>query len=182
MEHRPLNIRSPKKGVLWPSTDGGKPIYLPPKTIINYLPWLMHRREDLWGPTGECLVADASQIRLPDTSTPPANDFDPDRFLDDRVNKYLVPNPFIFLPFNAGPRICLGQQFAYNEASTVIARIAQAFKKIRFDMDSNPEAKPPVDWAAGTGRKATEKIWVRSHVTIYANGGVWVKMEEADPE
>ena len=36
--------------------------------------------------------------------------FDPDRFLDERVQKYLTPNPFIFLPFNAGPRICLGQQ------------------------------------------------------------------------
>ena len=143
----------------------------------------MHRREDLWGPTGEHLSTDASEIRPPDTLTLPlANDFDPDRFLDDRVNEYLAPNPFIFLPFNAGPRICLGQQFAYNEASTVIARIVQAFKKIRFDMDSNPEAKPPVGWAAGTGRKAMEKVWVRSHVTLYANGGVWVKMEEADPD
>lgn len=37
-------------------------------------------------------------------------EFDPDRFLDERLHKYLVPNPFIFLPFNAGPRICLGQQ------------------------------------------------------------------------
>lgn len=36
--------------------------------------------------------------------------FDPDRFLDERVHKYLTPNPYIFLPFNAGPRICLGQQ------------------------------------------------------------------------
>ena len=36
--------------------------------------------------------------------------FDPDRFLDDRLKKYLINNPFIFLPFNAGPRICLGQQ------------------------------------------------------------------------
>lgn len=37
-------------------------------------------------------------------------EFDPDRFLDERLHKYLTPNPFIFLPFNAGPRICLGQQ------------------------------------------------------------------------
>ena len=37
-------------------------------------------------------------------------EFDPDRFLDDRLKKYLGANPFIFLPFNAGPRICLGQQ------------------------------------------------------------------------
>lgn len=36
--------------------------------------------------------------------------FDPDRFLDERLKKYLTPRPFIFLAFNAGPRICLGQQ------------------------------------------------------------------------
>lgn len=40
----------------------------------------------------------------------PAQEFDPDRFIDERLQKYLVPNPFIFLPFNGGPRICLGQQ------------------------------------------------------------------------
>ena len=112
----------------------------------------------------------------------PALDFDPDRFLDDRAKTYLVPNPFIFLPFNAGPRICLGQQFAYNEASAIIARIVQAFKSITLDMDSNPEAKPPVAWATAKGRKAIEKVWVKSHMTIYAKGGVWVKMEEADAE
>ena len=39
--------------------------------------------------------------------------FDPDRFLDERLHKYLTPNPFIFLPFNAGPRICLGQQVRF---------------------------------------------------------------------
>ena len=115
-------------------------------------------------------------------TTPIALEFDPDRFLDDRVKSYLVPNPFIFLPFNAGPRICLGQQFAYNEASTVIARIAQAFKSITLNMDSNPEAKPPVSWATANGRKAIENVWVKSHVTLYAKGGVWVKMEEADAE
>jgi len=39
-----------------------------------------------------------------------ALEFDPGRWLDERVKKYLIPNPYIFLPFNAGPRICLGQQ------------------------------------------------------------------------
>jgi len=112
-----------------------------------------------------------------------AGQFDPDRFLDDRVKTYLVPNPFVFLPFNAGPRICLGQQFAYNEATTMLARLAQAFEMVTLDMDANPEAKPPAEWAHGNGRndrKRTEKIWVKSHMTIYANGGVWIKMKEAD--
>lgn len=158
----PSNIRCSKQGALWPALDGGKPIYIPPNTQVQYSPWLMHRRTDLWGPT--------------------AQKFDPDRFLDDRVKEYLVANPFIFLPFNAGPRICLGQQFAYNEASTIVARIAQAFKSIALDMDSNPEAKPPAAWAMASGRKATEKVWVKSHVTLYAKGGVWVRMEEADAE
>lgn len=39
-----------------------------------------------------------------------ASEFDPDRFIDERLKQYLTKNPFIFLPFNAGPRICLGQQ------------------------------------------------------------------------
>ena len=43
-----------------------------------------------------------------------ALEFDPDRFLDERLNKYFTANPFIFLPFNAGPRICLGQQVRDN--------------------------------------------------------------------
>jgi len=133
---------------------------------------------------GALLVStDSTEICSPDVLTfPLAHEFDPDRFLDDRVEHYLTPNPSIFFPFSAGPRTCIGQQFAYNEASTVIAHIAQAFKKIRLDMDSNPEAKPPADWANGDGRKAKEKIWVRSHIVTYAKGGVWVKMEEADPE
>jgi len=158
----PFNIRYSKQGTVWPAVDGGKPIYIPPNTQISYLPWLMHRRVDLWGPT--------------------ALQFDPNRFIDERVKKYLVPNPFIFLSFNAGPRICLGQQFAYNEASTIIARIAQSFKSITLDMGSNPEAKPPHAWATADGRKAIERVWVKSHITIYAKGGVWVKMEEADTD
>jgi len=141
----------------------------------------MHRRVDLWGPTG-VLISHAHETKLILRTPPAAHEFDPNRFLDERVKEYLVPNPFIFLPFNAGPRICLGQQFAYNEASTIIARIVQAFKSITLDMDSNPEAKPPVEWATAGGRKAIEKVWVKSHITLYAKGGVWVKMEEAGGE
>ncbi|KAG8893200.1 hypothetical protein FRC01_013727, partial [Tulasnella sp. 417] len=50
----------------------------------------LHRRSDFWGP--DALI------------------FDPDRWLDERHKKYYLANPFIFLPFHGGPRICLGQQ------------------------------------------------------------------------
>ena len=67
----------------------------------------MHRRTDLWGPDGEWPFAEAKQFPLTITT---AGKFDPDRFIDDRLHKYLTHNPYIFVPFNAGPRICLGQQ------------------------------------------------------------------------
>lgn len=41
---------------------------------------------------------------------PDAEEFDPDRWLDERNKTYYLANPFIFIPFLAGPRICLGQQ------------------------------------------------------------------------
>ncbi|KAK2733587.1 hypothetical protein FQN57_002087 [Myotisia sp. PD_48] len=43
-----------------------------------------------------------------------------------------------YLPFNGGPRICLGQQYALTEASYVIIRILQKFKDIQ-NSDPNLE-------------------------------------------
>lgn len=120
----------------------------------------MHRREDLWGP--DALV------------------FDPDRFLDDRLKRYLLPNPFIFLPFNAGPRICLGQQFAYNEVSLFLIRLLQTFSGISFAPDADPNSLPPACWATGGARRPIERVWLKAHLTLYANNGSWFRMEEAE--
>ena len=127
----------------------------------------MHRREDLWGPD--------------------ASEFDPDRFLDDRLHKYLTPNPFIFLPFNAGPRICLGQQFAYNEASVFLVRLLQNFSEFSFVEDgmeegneengANGGCRPPREWAGAKGTKGRDKIVLQTHLTMSVKGGVWIRME-----
>ena len=63
----------------------------------------------------------------------PALVFDPDRFLDDRVRKYLTPNPFIFCPFNAGPRICLGQQ-VYSNSSRNFYKLKKKKSYLRFSV------------------------------------------------
>ncbi|KAF5326502.1 hypothetical protein D9611_000513 [Ephemerocybe angulata] len=158
----PFNVRESINEAVWPSPDPSKkPLYVPPGTKTAYSVFVMHRRTDLWGPDAE--------------------EYDPDRFLDDRLQKYLVKNSFIFLPFNAGPRICLGQQFAYNEMSFMMIRLLQTFSEFTLDLASGPdEATPPAAWGAAPGRKATEKVWPKMHLTMYANGGLWIKMKESD--
>ncbi|KAI6033794.1 cytochrome P450 [Pisolithus microcarpus] len=151
----PFNVRTSTEAALWPGVNGGPPIYIPPNTQVPYSVFLMHRRKDLWGPDADI--------------------FDPDRFIDERL-KYLTSNPFIFLPFNAGPRICLGQQFAYNEASFFLVRLLQTFSSIALAEDIQTRS-PECD--KGPGRDAQEKVIIKHHLTLYVDEGLWVRMGEA---
>lgn len=156
----PFNFRCTTQDVIWPAPRGGQPFFIPAGTRAIYSVFAMHRRTDLWGQD--------------------ALEFDPDRFLDERMKKYLVPNPFIFLPFNAGPRICLGQQFAYNEISFMTIRLLQTFEDIVWDPEACPQSLPPPEWAESDNlRKKEEKVLLRSHLTMYAKNGYWVKFKEA---
>ncbi|KAJ7511189.1 cytochrome P450 [Mycena galericulata] len=158
----PLNFRTSIKGVVWPATTpGAKPFYIPPNTTIPYGPIVMHRRKDLWGPD--------------------ALDFDPERFIDERLHKYLIPNPFIFLPFNGGPRICLGQQFAYHEASFILIRLLQSFSRISLAPDAQPpDSRVPEDWHAedASAWKRREKVRPKSSLAMFVLGGLWVTLQE----
>ncbi|KAF8598853.1 cytochrome P450 [Ceratobasidium sp. AG-I] len=154
----PVNERTAIKSTVFRS--GGKEFYVPAGANTSYSVIHMHRRKDLWGPD--------------------ADSFDPDRWIDDRLKKYLTPNPFIFLPFNAGPRICLGQQFAYNESSFFLTRLLQRVESIELVPEAHPEGTlPPKEWKDGSGRKVYEQVWPKSHLTIFCHGGLWVRMKEA---
>ncbi|KAF7782846.1 hypothetical protein Agabi119p4_2222 [Agaricus bisporus var. burnettii] len=157
----PMNGRtSVKPVVVAPATGTRSPIYIPAGRRFAYSVFLMHRRTDLWGPD--------------------ALEFDPDRFLDERLHKYLVKNPFIFTPFNAGPRICLGQQFAYNEASFFLVRLLQQFSSFTLATESQPpESLPQQAWAGRPGPPGRDRIRLAAHLTMYVRGGLWVRMGEA---
>ena len=62
--------------------------------------------------------------RLP-TYWPDPERFDPERFLPERS----ADRPkFVYLPFGAGPRQCIGNHFALIEAQLIVATLAQRFR------------------------------------------------------
>ncbi len=76
---------------------------IPAGAILMIAPWVLHRHRRLW--------------RDPDA-------FDPTRFLPDAT----PPPRFAYMPFGAGPRVCVGAQFALTEATLVLARLMQSFR------------------------------------------------------
>nr|P0DUK3.1 RecName: Full=Cytochrome P450 monooxygenase pspC; AltName: Full=Soppiline biosynthesis cluster protein C [Penicillium soppii] len=110
----PLNARVAKNDTVLPrggGSDGMAPIFVPRGQLVVYQVYSMHRREDLWG-------SDAHIFR-------------PQRWETTRPT-------FEYLPFNAGPRICPGQQFALVETSYVLVRLLQEYSNIEARGNSAP--------------------------------------------
>jgi unspecific monooxygenase len=83
--------------------DRAGDLEIPRGAVVMIAPWVLHRHRRLW--------------RDPDA-------FDPSRFLPGAP-----PQPrFAYLPFGAGPRVCVGAQFALAEATLVLATLVQAFR------------------------------------------------------
>lgn len=69
---------------------------------------------------------------------PDAKQFIPERWDGRKLS-------FDYLPFNAGPRICIGQQFALAQTAYVTVRLLQEFDKI--DGSALPKGpRLPCDW------------------------------------
>lgn len=82
-------------------------VAIPAGTVVSISPYVLHRRPNLW------INPDA---------------FDPSRFLGearDRIDR------FAYIPFGAGPRVCIGMAFALQEAVIVLANLLKSF---RFDL------------------------------------------------
>jgi cytochrome P450 len=75
---------------------------LPRRSVVMIAPFVLHRHHAFWRDPGA---------------------FDPARFMPDAP----PPPRFAFMPFGAGPRICVGAQFAMAEAVLVLAALVQRF-------------------------------------------------------
>jgi len=77
---------------------------IPAGAEVLIVPWLLHRKPSLW--------------ERPDR-------FEPERFSPERA----ASRPrFAYIPFGAGPRICIGAAFAMAEATLILATIAQRYR------------------------------------------------------
>ena len=54
----------------------------------------------------------------------PVEQFSPERW------EHWQPKPWQYVPFNGGPRICVGQQFALTEMAYVLVRIVQRYERL----------------------------------------------------
>ncbi|CAK9135198.1 unnamed protein product [Ilex paraguariensis] len=62
--------------------------------LLSYQPWVMGRMKSIWGEDAE--------------------EYKPERWLDEN-GVFQQQSPFKFTAFQAGPRICLGKEFAYRQ-------------------------------------------------------------------
>lgn len=124
----PGNARFANKNTTIPvggGPDGKSPIFIPKGGTVVYSTYSMHRRKDLYGED--------------------ADEYKPERWETLRVG-------WGYLPFNGGPRICVGQQFALTEAGYTIVRMVQEFEKI--------ENRDPTPWLESV------------HLTLSSGNGV----------
>ncbi|KAI9760719.1 MAG: hypothetical protein M4579_001457 [Chaenotheca gracillima] len=111
--------------------DASQPIAVMKGDIVNWAVYGMHRREDIWGPD--------------------AAEFKPERWEGRR------PGPE-FVPFNSGPRTCIGQQFALNEVSFVIVRLIQ-----RYDGITLQDPSEKIEKKVSLGLSPANGVNVRLH-------------------
>lgn len=101
---------------------GGVPV--PAGSLLILSPWLLHRRAEVW--------------------TEPDR-FDPDRFAGGRAER--LGRSGDYLPFGAGPRLCIGRDFALVESVLVLATVLRG-----YTVEVPDGVRPPVVDAAVTLR------------------------------
>lgn len=107
--------------------------HLPAGTNVIILQWLSHRDPRYF---------------------PEPERFDPERWREDPVRTGKAPR-FVYFPFGAGPRVCLGAAFALMEAVLLLATMAQRF---HLELDK------------------TQSVGLQPAITLRPKNGVKVKL------
>lgn len=100
--------------------DLQSPVLVPKGTSVAYSVYSMHRRPDFYG-------MDAEQFR-------------PERWDEHMsLNDDPINAKWGYLPFNGGPRTCLGMDFGLTEAAYTVVRLIQRFPRIKLPLGEKVE-------------------------------------------
>ncbi|KAF4785562.1 cytochrome P450 [Colletotrichum scovillei] len=155
----PFNIRAASKDTSLPrggGPGGNDPVGVPSGTQIIYSTHVLQLRDDL------------NSYKIP------LHDFYPRRW------ETWTPRPWTYIPFNGGPRICIGQQLALTEMAYVLVRVFQQYRSV--EVRQQPISKDSESMAIGWEKRGMEpdsvEKFVRSRprmaseITLAPRGGV----------
>jgi cytochrome P450 len=165
----PFNVRLALHDTTLP--HGGGPDGLSPTRIlkdspIGYATLAMQRRLDPYPASW---------------SAPESHPLHPHTFNPSRWESW-QPKPWTYIPFNGGPRICIGQQFALTEIAYTIVRLLQRFERVVPLGEARSAGRVPHGLRKGLGRAGRE--WagepvLKAEVALKPGMGVWVGFTEA---
>lgn len=173
----PFNVRHALKDTTLPrggGPDGTAPIGVLEGTRIIYSTMIMQRRRDLYEENANVHAYEPFGEEKQDLKSDPGSEsesesgpyFDPLVFNPDRwVSGTWQAKPWQYIPFNGGPRICLGQQFALIEMGYTVTRILQTFKEI-IPVPASMSGATTMATAAETKEKAEDGIISGNSTTI----------------
>lgn len=121
----PFNVRVALRDTTLPrggGPHGDEPLPVLKGTKVGYSTLVMQRRRDLYPPASETFADPAV--------------FSPERWA------VWHPRPHDYIPFNAGPRICIGQQLALTEMSYTLCRLFQRFERVESFMGAIDGGEP----------------------------------------
>ena len=78
---------------------------IPPDSVVAISPYVLHRHPTYW---------------------PEPEVFEPRRFLDEEGER--TRKPYSYIPFGAGPRSCIGANFALAEAPLIVGLLVQRYR------------------------------------------------------
>lgn len=114
----PFNIRMSNKDTTLPHGGGlmgDEPIGILKDTPVGYSTYYMQM--------------------CPEHYPEPSADFPPPHVFAPRRWESWNPRPWSYIPFNGGPRICVGQNFALMEMGYTLTRILQRFARVESRME-----------------------------------------------
>ena len=122
-------------------SEGHRQVRIPVGAVVLTNAYLLHRREEFW---------------------PRPNEFDYTRWMRDPATglKPKLAHPFCYMPFGAGPRNCIGQNFALLEGKVILAMLLQ---QCDFKLEPGQRVVPDVRITMRPKYPLNTRITLRAH-------------------